>query len=66
MFRAGTNNRVNSAPLCLPRGHTNTRETAGRMSDISGKVVMIRCANSEVLGYEGMEIDCEGMGRGGL
>jgi hypothetical protein len=36
------------------------------MSDISGKVVMIRCANSEVLGYEGMEIDCEGMGRGGL
>ena len=35
------------------------------MSDISGKVVMLRCADSIVLDYEGMEIDCEGMGRGG-
>ena len=34
------------------------------MSDISGKVVMIRCADSKVLDYEGMEMDCEEMGLG--
>jgi len=34
------------------------------MSDISGKVVMIRCAVSKVLDYVVMEIDCEGTGLG--
>ena len=38
--------------------------TSISMSDISGKVVMLRCADSKVLDYEGMEIDCEGTGLG--
>lgn len=38
--------------------------TSISMSDISGQVVMIRCADSKVLDYEGMEIDCEGTGLG--